>query len=166
MSRASVIEVSRPEILPVLHNVSSPQRVVELAKAAYGLGFPAFVVTKPTGAAAQVGIPEAQKVALREGKSLLILPDLSDAIEILKADAVLIVLQRKFSEQPLTGRLKELISRGANRILLVFGGSEPGISAREASLGDQVYVDEIDGDVGPTALAVIAMYLTRNLLGR
>lgn len=152
------------EVIPVLHNVNSPQRVIELARAAYGLGFHAFVVTKPTGAAAQVGVPEAQKVALREGRSLLVLPDLEDAAEILKADALVLVLQRRFSDTPLSRRLRELSSGSVRRVLLVFGGSEPGLSAREAALGEQVYVDGVEHDVGPTALAVIAMYLVRNLL--
>jgi len=158
--------VVRLEVLPVLHNVNSPQRVVEIARAAYGLGFPVFVVTKPAGAAAQVGVPEAQKVALREGKSLLVLPDLEDAAEVLKADSLVLVLQRRFSDKPLTQRFKELASGNVSRVLLVFGGTEPGLSAREAALGEQVYVDGIEQDVGPTALAVIAMYLVRNLLTR
>lgn len=156
----------QPEVLPVLHNVSSPQRVVELARAAYGLGFSVFVVTKPTGAAAQVGVPEAQKVALREGKSLLILPDLEEAVEILKADAVILVLPRKLSDKPLTQKFEELVSKKVSRILLVFGGAEPGLSAREMALGEQVYVDGIEQDIGPTALAVLAMFLAKNLLTR
>jgi len=154
----------RPEILPVLHNVNSPQRVVEVAKAAYGLGFPALVVTKPTGAAAQVGVPEAQKVALREGKPLVVLPDLPEAVELLKADAVILVTTRKLASRPLTQALSEVMSRGASRVLLVFGGTEPGLSARELSLGEQAYVDGVEQEVGPVALAVLSMYVIKRLL--
>ena len=152
------------EVFPVLHNANSPQRVVEIARAAYGLGYPLFVITKPTGAAAQVGVPEAHKVALKEGKPLVVLPDLAEAIELLKADAVILVTARKLASKPLTRALGEAISRGAKRVLLVFGGAEPGLSARELSLGEQAYIDDVEQEVGPVALAVISLYVVRRLL--
>uniref|UniRef100_A0A7C1P071 Exonuclease n=1 Tax=Thermofilum pendens TaxID=2269 RepID=A0A7C1P071_THEPE len=155
------------KVIPLLHNVSSPQRVVEVAKAAYGLGYDIFVVSKPAGAAAQSGVPEAQRIALREGKTLVVLPSIEVAAELLGAETLVFVVSRKFADKPLEEVIKSLAGKGAEqKVLMVFGGAEPGLSAREMEMGERVYVSGIGNDVGPTALAVIALYVVRNLLSR
>jgi len=154
-------------IIPLLHNVSSPQRVVEVARAAYGLGYDTFVVSKPMGAAAQSGVPEAQRVALREGKTLIVLPSIEAAAELLGADAIVFVVPKRFADKPLEEVFRSLTEKSAEqRVLMVFGGAEPGLSAREMEMGERAYVSGLENDVGPTALAVIALYAARSLLSR
>jgi len=145
------------EVLPLLHNVFSPQRLIESARTVYGLGYRVFIVTKASGSAAQVGVPEAQKLALKLGKSLIYLPDLPDAIEMLKPDHTILVVPKRFAKEPLTSFLKD----AGGRILVVFGGSDPGLSRRELEMGLPVFVDGIEGEVGVVGLIAITLYLVR-----
>ena len=155
------------KVVPLLHNVSSPQRVVEVARAAYSLGYDIFAVSKPTGAAAQSGVPEAQRIALKEGKTLVVLPSVESAAELLGAGTIVFVVPRKFADKPLEEVIKSIAGKGVEqKILLVFGGAEPGLSAREMEAGERAYISGVENDVGPTALAVIALYVVRNLLPR
>ena len=39
-------------IVPILHNVYSNQKVIEAARLVYGLGYKTFVITKASGTAA------------------------------------------------------------------------------------------------------------------
>lgn len=147
------------EVLPVLHNVYSQQRVVEVARVVYGLGFRVFVVTKASGSAAQAGVPEAQKLALKLGKVFAYLPDLSDAIEVFKPTQVLLFITKKYAQAPLSEAVKGL----AGRVMAVFGGSDPGLSKRELEIGLAVYPDNVEEDVGSTGLVAISLYLLRSL---
>jgi len=149
------------EVVPLLHNVYSQQRVVEVAKVVYGLGFKVFVVTKAVGSAAQAGVPEAQKLALKLDKAFIYLPDLPDAIEILKPDRVLLVLPRKYAPTPISEAVKE----ASGKIVVVFGGAEPGLTRKELELGLAVHPDGVEEDVGTTGLAAISLYLLRTLAG-
>ena len=49
----------------VLHNVHSASKTSETAQVVYGLGFPNFVVSKAEGSAAQSGVPDANRLAIR-----------------------------------------------------------------------------------------------------
>lgn len=151
---------SKVDVIPLLHNVYSQQRVIEVAKVAYGLGYRVFVVTKASGSAAQVGIPEAQKLALKLDRALIYLPDLPDAIELLKPEKVFLVLTRKYAPTPISEAVKDV----SGKMLVVFGGAEPGLSKKELELGVAVHPDGIVEDVGSTGLAAISLYLLRTLL--
>jgi len=151
---------SKVNIIPLLHNVYSQQRVVEVAKAAYGLGYGVFVVTKASGSAAQAGVPEAQKLALKLDKAFIYLPDLPDAVEVLKPDSVLLVLTRKYAPTPIS----EAVKNCTGKVVVVFGGAEPGLSKKELELGQAVHPDGVVEDVGSTGLAAISLYILRTLL--
>lgn len=148
------------DVVPVLHNVFSPQKVVEAARIAYGLGYGMFVVTKASGSAAQAGIPEAQKLAIKLGRSFACLPDLPDALEVFRPQRVLLVVPKKFGRAPL---LKEATGL-CGRLLVVFGGGDPGLSRRELEVGMPVFVDGVEGDIGSLGLVAIALYLLRREL--
>lgn len=147
------------EVFPVLHNAYSQQRVVEAARIVYGLGYQVLVVTKASGSAAQAGVPEAQKLALKMGRTFMCLPDLPDAIEILKPDAILLFVPRKYAQRSLSEAVKE----APGRLLAVFGGSDPGLSKRELEMGIAVYPDGVDEDVGSTGMVAISLYLLRSI---
>ncbi|RLE99487.1 MAG: recombinase RecB [Thermoprotei archaeon] len=145
------------DVIPVLHNVFSPQKVLEAARIAYGLGYRMFVVTKASGSAAQAGVPEAQKLAIKLGRSFACLPDLPDALEVLKPARVLLVVPKKFGREPL---LREAMC-AEGRLLVVFGGADPGLSRRELEVGMPVFIDGVEGDIGSLGLVAIALYLLR-----
>ncbi len=153
-------------IIPVLHNTSSSQRLTEVARAVYGLGFNSFIVTKAVGAAAQVGVPEAQKIAYKLGKNFMVLADLPEAIELLQPSKVFLVMPAKYGggrlEDAVVQALKNL--RENEKMLLVFGGSEPGLSMRELKLGENVSPEGIEEDIGTTALVAITLYKVKTLL--
>lgn len=144
----------KAEIIPVLHNAYSAQRLIESARTVYGLNFKLFVVTKASGSAAQVGVPEAQKLAMKIGGSFAFLPDLPDAIEILRPDRIILVVPKKYASASLVEVLKE----AAGRIMIVFGGSEPGLSKKELELGVPAYIEGVEEDLGPVGLLAIVLY--------
>jgi SpoU rRNA methylase family enzyme len=145
----------KPEIIPVLHNVRSVQRVVDMARVAYALDYDKLVVTKAYGGAAQSGVPEAMRLALREGRSLIVLPDLSDAVELLKPDRILIV-SRDYAEEYISpARIPKL----EGRVMIAFSGSDPDFTIEEVKLGTPVYIEKALGRLGPVAEASIILYL-------
>ncbi len=148
-------------VIPVIHNVSSVQRVVDMARLVYSLGLGTLVVTKAYGGAAQSGVPEAYRIALKEGGRLIVLPDLEDAVELLSPDRVVIVSHDYARDRLPPEKIVDIIdNRG--RILLVFSGAEPDFSAREAGLGDPVYLEGVPGRLGALAEAAIILYALRN----
>ena len=150
-------------VIPVIHNVSSVQRVVDMARLVYGLGLKTLIVTKAYGAAAQSGIPEAMRLALKNNRSLIVLPELSDAVDLVKPDKVLIVTVE---------HAKKLIDPSGqlelgSRTLVVFSGSEQGFTPSELSLGEPVYIKGVEARLGAVAEASIILYhLLFNLKGR
>ena len=144
-------------VIPVIHNVSSVQRVVDMARLVYSLGLGTLVVTKAYGGAAQSGVPEAFRIALKEGGRLIVLPELEDAVELLSPDRVVLV-SHDYARERLP---PEKIVEGGGRVLLVFSGAEPDFSAREAGLGDPVYLEGVPGRLGALAEAAIILYALR-----
>ncbi|MCE4600062.1 MAG: RecB-family nuclease [Desulfurococcales archaeon] len=143
------------EVIPVIHNVSSVQRVVDMARLVYSLGYDTLIVTKAYGGAAQSGIPEAMRIALRENKRLIVLPELSDAVELLKPDQIFIVT-KDYSEEHLDPAKPPRLE---GRILIAFSGSDPDFSIQEARLGRPIYLKGIEGGrLGPLAEAGIILY--------
>ncbi len=134
----------------VAHAPTSVQRLEDLAKLAFNFGEPveAFVVTKPSGAAAQIGLAEVSKLAYKLDKRLLIFPDIDDAIELLKPDVVY-TLSYEFGE-----RIKKL---EGERVMLVVGASEPGLSKVEAQKGKPIYPEGPEGNIGPIASAALLL---------
>ncbi|MCS7099154.1 MAG: RecB-family nuclease, partial [Sulfolobales archaeon] len=71
-------------ITVVLSGVSSPHKLVESVRVAYGfrgVSVDLFIVTRPTGLASQAGVPEAYRVALKYGKPLVVLSSLKEVFE-------------------------------------------------------------------------------------
>lgn len=149
-------------VIPVLHNVVSAQKVVEVAKLVYGLGFKTFIISKAMGSAAQSGVPEAQKLALKLGSNLIFLSDLEDVVDITNPDAVLTVMPKKYGGEALTEVWKNAIDV-SKRILVVFGGSEPGLTIREMKMGKLAYPDGVEEDIGTVGLVAISLYLIKGL---
>ncbi len=139
------------KVFLVAHAPTSVQRLEDLAKLAFGFGEPVkgLIVTKPSGAAAQIGVPEVSKMAYKLDKTFVVLPDLDDAIELMKPDKVYTV-SKDYGEQ-----VTEL--EGGDVVLLIVGASEPGLSKLEAQKGKAVYPEGLEGDVGPIAAAALLL---------
>ena len=145
-------------IIVALHNVHSVQRVIEMAKICYGLGIGTIIISKAVGTAAQTGVPEAQKIAIRLGRKLIFVPDIQDAIDLLKPDEILLFAPKPYGREPFNpDEVAEKASKG-QLVMLVFGGLDPGLSSRELSLGRAVYI-ETQSPIGSIGTAAIAIYL-------
>lgn len=141
-------------VIPLIHNVSSVQRVVDMARLVYSLGINELVITKAYGAAAQHGIPEASKIALKKGRSLLVLPDIPDAVELLSPDKVLIVSFGHAKNR----NLNEILDGEEKVILVAFNGGEPDFMPDETKLGKTIYIPRATSRLGPIAEAGIILY--------
>ncbi len=81
-------------VIPVIHNPASVQKLLDAVKVSLGFGIKTIIVTKAVGTAAQQGVPEAFRLVLRSGATLIVLPDIKDAIELLHPDSILFLSTR------------------------------------------------------------------------
>ena len=145
------------EVIPVLHNVFSVEIVRQFAKISYGLGFKTVVISKPSGAAAQAGVPEAQKIALKKGKVLIVLNGIEDVIELFKPSLTIMITPKKYAKGEFA--VDQVISeiKKGGIVALIFGGSEPGLSAKELEMGLPLHIN-VDDDLGPLGFAAITLH--------
>ncbi len=137
----------------VLSGVSSPHRLVESVRVAYGfrgIDVESFIVVRSTGLASQVGIPEAYKAALRYGKPLVVLPSVRDVLELFKFDEVYAVLPGRDDLR----RLEDLDLKGP-RCALVFSGEEHGRSELPVEV---ISIPELPADSPPQAAIALALH--------
>ena len=151
--------MAESSVIPVLHNVSSVQRVVDAARLAYTLGYDVLVVTKAYGGAAQSGVPEAMRLALKAGKSLIVLPGLEDAVSLLSPDEIVLVTRDYARETLDPARLEP----PSGRMMIVVSGGEPEFTAGEARLGRPVYIEGVEGKLGALAELSILLYAYRRV---
>ncbi|MFP3297190.1 MAG: RecB-family nuclease, partial [Vulcanisaeta sp.] len=113
-------------------------------KVSLGFGVRTIVVTKAVGSAAQQGIPEAFRLVMRVGASLIVLPDIRDAVELLKPDHIYFLSTKG-----------EIMGDLNGRVLLIVQASDQQFMPSELNLGRQVRV--LGRDVGSTALLTLAL---------
>ncbi len=142
------------EVIVVLHDVSSVQRLVDMARLVYGLGLRSFVASKVYGAAATNGVPEVTKMALKLGAGFYVVPSVREAVELLRPDTVLVV-SYEHGEPVDPGEVAGL-ARG--RTMIVFGGSEAAPTREEVGLGKAIYPRGVRGRLGPIAEAALLLY--------
>ncbi|HIP65846.1 MAG TPA: recombinase RecB [Pyrodictium sp.] len=144
------------EVIVVIHDISSAQRLIDMARLTYSMGYRHFVASRVYGAAATNGVPEVHRLALRLGTSFAVLSKLSDVIELFNVDKTIIFSyahgERREVEDIVSVALKH------NRIALVFGGSEGAPRKDELGLGTPVYYAGANGWLGPVAEAAIILY--------
>ncbi|ADN50653.1 RecB-family nuclease [Vulcanisaeta distributa] len=138
-------------VIPVIHNPASVQKLLDAVKVSLGFGLRTIVVTKAVGTAAQQGVPEAFRLVLRSGATLIVLPDIKDAVELLHPDAVYFLSTRGDS----------MGNEVKGRVLIVIQASDQPFMQSELNLGRQIKV--VGRDVGSTALLTLAL---NKLLGQ
>ncbi len=144
-------------LLAVIHNVSSIQRLVDSVRAAYALGVDGVIVTKAYGAAAQHGLAEVGRIAFKEGKTIAVLPDLKDILDLVKPDHFLVVTAEHASQEIDPSSPPRL----DGVVVVAFNGGEPDFAAHEAKLGTPIYIRGLKRRVGVVAEIGLVLYALR-----
>ncbi len=147
-------------VVVCIHNVTSPQRLIDAAKVVFGLGNANVIVaSRVTGMAAQTGIPEVMRYAYKLKKSFLVFPALQDVIDLLKPDEVLLLVPEGFPEaENLESKVTQ--SRIQNkRVLLVISGSDDGFTRADLGLGNTVYLPGVKEFLPLVALVAISLWV-------
>lgn len=150
------------EIIVVVHDISSAQRLIDMARLTYSMGYRHFVASRVYGAAATNGVPEVHRLALRLGTSFTVLSKLVDVIELFNVDKTIIFSYAHGERR----EIEDIIGavRNHNRIALVFGGSEGSPRKDELGLGVPVYYASANGWLGPVAEAAIILYALKKYI--
>ena len=141
----------------VIHNIYSIAKLYEAARISYGFGVKTFIISKAVGSAAQEGVPEVQKLALRMNRNLLYLADLDDVITILKPDHTYIIVKKERADIQFNPHdiAKALIN--GKKVALIFGGAEPGLTKKDIEKGTPIYIELAD-DIGSLGQLSICLY--------
>ncbi len=140
----------------ILNNVSSPQRLLDAVRTCYSLinsDEYVLVVTRATGMAAQVGIPEASKLAYRLGRVFLALPSLKDAVEVLGLRKLYVLVPNT------VGEFTDLSAVSLeDREAFAICGTDDGFSRADLGLGTPVSASFIR-EYLPPASSIALIYL-------
>ena len=150
------------KIFIVLHNTHAVSKVIETAQVVYGLGFNNFIVSKAEGSAAQSGVPEANKIAMKMNRSFMILPGLKDVISLLEVEKPLMITSPVLTKERID--IHDLTERIKNneKVVIVLSGSNSSFSRKEMDLGD-CFSLEARIDIGPAGTIAIILH---GLLGQ
>ncbi|MFX1297700.1 MAG: RecB-family nuclease [Promethearchaeota archaeon] len=140
-----------------IHNVTGIQKIKEYTQVLLGFQIKTVIISKAVGSAAMSGVPQAQKLIFKKGGNLLYVEDIPDMIEMLKPDEIYVIApqpyaKKKFNSEIITQKLKD-----GKKILLIFGGSDPGLSKRELEFGIDIYL-EVPADIGTIGTTAIILY--------
>lgn len=150
-------------VFVILHNVHAVSRVIETAQVVYGLEFTNYIVTKAEGSGAQTGVPEANRLAMKMKGNFMILPDLSDALEMLNVSRPFMITSPVLTEKKVeTADLMEQL-KSTGRLVIVVSGSNSSFSRREMDLGECVSLNA-KVDIGPAGTVAVVLYDLRTAL--
>ena len=144
-----------------LHNTHSPTIVKFFADTI--VNFPSvcknIIFSKITAAAASTGIPDAQKTVLSSNinGNLYFFSDLNDIIETLIPQKIYLLTPHRFAKKKLDFiQLSQDLRK--EKVLVVIGGSSPGLTRKELDLGDCVFIEGVLKALNPIALTSILLY--------
>ena len=141
----------------VLHNVHSISKVVETAQVVYGLGFSNFIVSKAEGSAAQTGVPDANRFAVKMKSSFMVMPDLRDVLEVLGVENPLIIASPVLTKERVNFDTLAKRMKSGERIVIALSGSNSSFSRKEMDLGQCVSL-EARVDIGPAGTAAVILH--------
>ena len=144
-------------VVIAVHNISSVHRVVEFTRIVTGFGFKYLIFTKVTGAAAQQGIPEAFRLAVKQNSNVVVLNDIPDIVDLIRPAKMYFLTAEKsnFKLSSMVQELKEHVDKD-QRVVLVVNGSDLPFTPKEVQHGVQVEVCEFQ--IPTTSLLTIALY--------
>lgn len=134
-----------------LYAPSSVQRIIDFVKTVFLFHDYQPIIIKPVGAAAQIGVPEAYKIAYRQKKSLIVLPEINDIIEVLGINEVYYLDER--------GEEIEINNLKKSSVALVINGGDQEPSKKELLNTRIVRVKGVDSSLPPVGLTAIILYL-------
>ena len=151
------------DVIFVLNNVTSPQRLIDAVKVAYGvkskLPIKAFIVTRVSGMAAQTGIPEAGRYAYKLNKPLIILPTLRDAIELLNPKRTILITKKTDTSKS----LEEISLNNEETLMIVVSGNDSEFTKSELGLGEHYHIPSFTF-LTPSASIALAYYILERKL--
>lgn len=135
-----------------LYGPTSVQRIIDFLKTVYALGGATPVIIKPVGAAAQIGVPEAHKIAYKLGKPLIVLPEITDLKELFKPPKIYYIANH--------GKEVELSKELLEAAIIIRGGEqEP--SKKELANVELIKIKDIPAEISPIALTGILLYMRK-----
>lgn len=142
------------KIFMVLYNVSSVHKVIDFVKTIYAFNTMVPVIVKPLGAAAQIGVPEANKFAYKLNKPLIILPELEDIINVLNVSKNYMVSGRGTKKS-----LEEFIRMVcSDSVAITINGGDTDFTNQELEYGTPINIVDIPLSISSTAIAGIIAY--------
>lgn len=141
----------------VLHNVHSTSKTIETAQVVYGLGFQNYVVSKAEGSAAQSGVPDANRLAVKMKRNFMVLPDLPDVIETLQIDHPILVASPKLTKDHLESSEVSALLKSGKRVALILSGSTSSFSRKEMDRGICKSL-HAEVDIGPAGTIAVILY--------
>jgi len=147
------------QVYVVAHAPTSVQRLEDFAKFVFNFGDPlkALIITRPSGVAAQVGVPEVFKLAYKLDKNIMVLPDIEDAIETVRPEIVYTINYDYGEEGEL--EIKE-------RTMIIVGLTDPGLTKVEAQKGNAIKPRGVEGDVGPLGSLALLLAPYKHSMGK
>lgn len=148
----------------VAYAPSSPHRLQDLAKLAFSMNLvTAFIVIKPTGIAAQTGVPEISRLAYKLDKRFLVLPKLQDLKDIINIDQIFFVTH---IDEALD--LCDIIFDRDKSMSIVIQAGETPLSKEDLALGRAIKLSELNSfrSPNPVADAAIALMKLSKLLAK
>ena len=153
--------MSSGKIIVQLHNFSSINHCREFVKIALNLGARDIILSKATGTAATTGVPIAQKLAYAKQANLLFLQNIEDSIELIQPDEIYLFIKQPYSKDSFDAESIVRSYHEGKNILLIFGGSDPGLTKQELEKGNPIYFDKLN-ELGCLGEITLALYLLRN----
>ncbi|UCG89775.1 MAG: hypothetical protein JSU57_04735 [Candidatus Heimdallarchaeota archaeon] len=141
-------------LLMAFHNSHSRKAVKFFADTCVGLSCKNVIFSKITASAASIGIPNAQKSVLSMGGNLLFFSDVEGILEALNPHKIYLLVSRKYGEKPIP--FNEIVTDlKVGKVLVVIGGTSPGLTRKELDLGQCIFAEEVISDINPIALTAL-----------
>jgi len=141
-------------LMMAFHNSHSRQAVKLFADTCVGLSCKNIIFSKITASAASIGIPDAQKTILNAGGNLLFFSNVEAILEALQPHKIYLLVSRKYGEIPIP--YNEIITHlESGKVLVIVGGTSPGLTRKELDLGMCIFADEVISEVNPIALTAL-----------
>lgn len=153
-----VMNLNERRFIIDLHAPASPYLVVEFIKVVSSFIHRESitpVITRPTGLAAQSGVPEAWRIAYKNNIPMIVLPDIKDVIEIYKPDEI-VIFQKTEESKPIEESLELLNKRS---ILVVIPSGEQALTKEEQILGKKIHSRTLTRDTNPLTILGIILVL-------
>ena len=145
------------EVILVIYDVSSAQRLIDTARLAYGMGLRQVVAVKVYGAAASSGVPEVNRLALKLGHGFAVLPSLRDFVELYQPRRI-VVVSREYGEPVEAKEIAAKLHAEEGVSALILGGIDPAPGKEAASIGEALYLRGAETRLGPVAEAAIILH--------